>query len=159
MNHQRSSLNARGPRGRLTVALPLTAVAAVAVLAAGCGAESSGAGSVTAQETTPATDLTIAVTDGDTTTWTLTCDPVGGDHPDADAACATLDKSGDQAVPAASTDQMCTQIFGGEQTATITGTWKGKAIDASFSRENGCEIARWDLLTPLLPKVTGSQAS
>ena len=50
-------------------------------------------------------------------------------------------------VPA---DQMCTQIYGGPETATVRGTWQGERVDASFSRQNGCEIARWDAAAGLL---------
>jgi hypothetical protein len=49
-------------------------------------------------------------------------------------------------------DRACTELFGGPETATVTGTWEGRRLDARFSRENGCEISRWDnvrgLLTP-----------
>jgi hypothetical protein len=38
----------------------------------------------------------------------------------------------------------CTQQYGGPETATIKGTLNGEPVDASFSRVNGCEIARWD---------------
>jgi hypothetical protein len=44
----------------------------------------------------------------------------------------------------------CTQIYGGPQTATIAGTLRGKPVDASFSRVNGCETARWGHVQPLL---------
>jgi hypothetical protein len=44
----------------------------------------------------------------------------------------------------------CTQLFGGPQTATVSGTWDGERIDARFSRNNGCEIARWKEAEPLL---------
>jgi hypothetical protein len=46
---------------------------------------------------------------------------------------------------------MCTQIYGGPETARIVGTWAGQAVDARFSRVDGCEIARWRALTGLLP--------
>ncbi|GAA3609351.1 SSI family serine proteinase inhibitor [Kineosporia mesophila] len=160
MDHQRTArpniTDRRRPRpGPLLLAALL---ALVAVLATGCASDSD-SGTVTPQDAPgPATDLTIKVTDGKTTTWSLTCDPAGGDHPDASAACATLEKSGTQALGTPATDQMCTQIFGGEQTATITGTWKGKAVNASLSRKDGCEVARWDQLDPLLPKTSGAQA-
>lgn len=86
-------------------------------------------------------------------TWTLTCDPDGGDHPDAQAACKALadHESALQPVPA---DRQCTQQYGGPETATITGTWGGKRVNAMLSRTNGCEIARWDDLAGLLPKAS-----
>ena len=77
---------------------------------------------------------------------TLTCDPAGGDHPNAEAACAKLAEAGAQIFEPVPADQACTMIFGGPQTATITGTFQGENVDASFSRANGCEIDRWDAL-------------
>ncbi|MET0693573.1 MAG: SSI family serine proteinase inhibitor, partial [Propionibacteriaceae bacterium] len=69
--------------------------------------------------------LTVVYDDGNgkTSTWQLSCDPAGGDHPDPAAACAALTKSAATALPAVSKDKMCTQQFGGPQTATLTGTW------------------------------------
>ncbi|GLY26746.1 SSI family serine proteinase inhibitor [Kineosporia sp. NBRC 101731] len=158
MDHQRIARpnitdRRRHRPGPLLLAAPL---ALVAVLA-GCASDSD-SGTVTPQDApSPATtDLTIKVKDGKTTTWTLTCDPAGGNHPDAETACAALEKNGTQALGTPATDQMCTQIFGGDQTATITGTWKGKAVNASLSRRDGCEVARWEQLDPLLPKVSGA---
>jgi hypothetical protein len=49
----------------------------------------------------------------------------------------------------------CTEIYGGPATATVTGTLRGIRIDASFSRANGCEIARWDRAEKLLGRVPG----
>jgi hypothetical protein len=44
----------------------------------------------------------------------------------------------------------CTQQYGGPEKATVTGTLRGEDVDASFSRENGCEIARWQDAQALL---------
>lgn len=84
---------------------------------------------------------------------TLTCDPAGGNHPNADEACQALDAaaSGDRdpfaPVPP---DQACTFIYGGPKKATVNGTWRDEPVKATFSRTNGCEVARWDALKPLL---------
>jgi hypothetical protein len=45
---------------------------------------------------------------------------------------------------------MCTQIDGGPATAEVSGTWRGERVEAEFSRQNGCEIARWDRVGALL---------
>lgn len=50
--------------------------------------------------------------------------------------------------------QACTMIFGGPETATITGMLRGVDVDAAFSRANGCEIARWELLVKALAPLT-----
>ena len=47
-------------------------------------------------------------------------------------------------------DVACTELYGGPETATVKGTLRGKAVDASFSRNNGCEISRWDAAAELL---------
>ena len=52
-----------------------------------------------------------------------------------------------------SRDKACTQIFGGPETATISGEVDGKPVDARFSRSNGCEVARWQAVSALLDQV------
>lgn len=127
----------------------LLAVAALAVIGA-CGSGAEPGVDDSAPDAPTPTSLTITVvTDesADPRVLGLQCDPPGGDHPNADAACAALEAAEGQAalepVPA---DQPCTEIYGGPQTAVITGTYRGVDVDASFSRENGCEIDRWDAL-------------
>ncbi len=102
------------------------------------------------------TRLTITVRSSakaDPVTRTLTCDPAGGNVPRAEAACAALAKVAiAKPDPFAPTPkgQMCTQIYGGPQVATVKGTYKGRDIDASFNRKNGCEVKRWTDITALL---------
>src|SRR5215203_824793 len=101
----------------------------------------------------PATDLTIMVRDGSgtTSTWRLTCDPPGGTHPDPKAACRALESNGAAALPPVPKDKVCAQIYGGAETATITGTWQGMKIISRFARNDGCQISRWKLMEGLLP--------
>jgi predicted secreted protein len=47
-------------------------------------------------------------------------------------------------------DQACTEIYGGPDIATITGTLRGQSIDTAFHRSNGCGIADWDIFVPLI---------
>jgi hypothetical protein len=141
---------------------------AAAIALAGCGSEQpagngsaaspSGSG-VVRPGTPPQTELTVSVKAAPTakaTTWKLTCGPTGGDHPDAAAACAALaaakEKGKDPFAPVPK-DQMCTQIYGGPQVATVTGTWQGKPVNASFNRKNGCEIQRWSDLSPMFGHI------
>ena len=37
-----------------------------------------------------------------------------------------------------------------QRTATIEGTLRGRRVSARFSRQNGCEVTRWELAKPLL---------
>jgi hypothetical protein len=103
-----------------------------------------------------ATELTITVRESaaaEPVTYTLTCDPAGGDHPDPADACAALEAARAaslnplEPVPA---NMACTEIYGGEQTAVIDGTLDGEPFRTELSRVNGCEIARWDALTPVV---------
>ncbi|MGW3324990.1 SSI family serine proteinase inhibitor [Streptomyces virginiae] len=86
--------------------------------------------------------------------YRLECGPVGGDHPEAEGACARLDqfaREGKDPFAPVSKRQICTMQHGGPATARITGTWNGHKVDATFRRTDGCEIRRWDELEPLLP--------
>jgi Subtilisin inhibitor-like len=119
----------------------LAALAAVLVPAVGCA------------NRTADTDLTIVVNDGSgsTVTWRLTCHPPGGTHPDPEAACRAVETNGAAALPPVPEDKACAQIYGGPETASITGTRQGKQIMSSFARNDGCQISRWKLMEGLLP--------
>lgn len=127
--------------------LLLGAVALVAL--ASCGtdeAKDSPKGSSTSDA---ATSLTIVVTPDEgakSSTYELTCDPAGGDHPQAEQACAALAKAGADVFDPVPANQACTLIYGGPQTATVKGTYDGSDVDASFNRSSGCEIDRWEKL-------------
>ncbi len=103
----------------------------------------------------PATQLKIDYNDGagKVSHWTLTCDPAGGTHPHPALACRTLAAHGKQGLAPVPKGVMCPQIFSGNQTATITGTWKGNPVNASLKLSNGCETGRWRSLSGLLPNV------
>lgn len=140
-------------------ALLLTAVSVL--LLAGCGNQVRGGdtGDDPSVDSAGATDLTVSVKPGrgkDERTYTLTCDPPGGDHPDPAAACRTLDRLDDPFAPVPP-NAMCTEIYGGPQTATVTGTFRGETVNAHFARTNGCEIDRWDKHLGLLVEKGGVQ--
>jgi len=101
--------------------------------------------------------LTVSVDDGSggVTTYSLSCEPAGGDHPDPAAACAALAVAGAEAFGPPDPNQACTEIYGGPQTATVTGTLAGAPVNSTFSRQNGCEIARWDALTAVFANFGG----
>ncbi|TWV45612.1 hypothetical protein FRZ03_16185 [Streptomyces misionensis] len=90
-------------------------------------------------------------------TYEVFCHPSGGRHPDVEGACRELDARtqwGRDVFAPVPPGSVCSMINGGPATARVTGRWAGRPVDASFSRGNGCEIARWDRLVPLLPKIT-----
>jgi hypothetical protein len=47
----------------------------------------------------------------------------------------------------------CTEIFGGPDVVTITGTLDGEAVNAKLTRANGCEIDRFDRFLPVLEEL------
>jgi predicted small secreted protein len=145
----------------------LAVVVASLSLLAGCGTMGSG-GDVTGQPPSGSgatqggtTELTIAVSAGGgrgERTYSLVCDPAGGDHPDPGAACRLLSELKDPFAPVPP-DAMCTEIYGGPQTATVTGTLRGEPVTARFSRTDGCQIARWDKHAVLLVEPGGVEGS
>lgn len=78
----------------------------------------------------------------------LECPAADADAPDADL-CAWLDGAAETIFDPPPADQACTEIYGGPEVARVTGMIDGDKVDATFSRTNGCEIARWDAAMPL----------
>jgi hypothetical protein len=131
------------------------AVALLLVVAAAACGESEEAG----QRAGPQTSIEVTLWPdgrgaGESRTVVLTCEPAGGSRPDPEEACAALYGEADALEPVAS-DVACTQIYGGPQEARIAGVVRGRAVDARFSRNNGCEIDRWERLAPLLEIAAG----
>ena len=95
---------------------------------------------------------------GSSVTWTLRCNPPRGSLPRKALACRQLARGGPRLFAALPPDIVCTQIYGGPQKARVVGTVAGKRVWATFARTNGCEIGRWNRVSPwLLPPggVTG----
>jgi hypothetical protein len=71
--------------------------------------------------------------------------------PNAAAACARLGEVGAQFFTARpNKDVICTQQYGGPQTASITGDIDGTSVVAAFALTDGCEISRWDRVKDIL---------
>lgn len=91
-------------------------------------------------------------------TWTLVCAGVAeGSHPDPVTACAHLTGMQEPFTPLPD-DIICTEQYGGPETARITGQWAGEPVDLELSRVDGCRIAQWDSLQPALPATAGLPA-
>jgi hypothetical protein len=67
--------------------------------------------------------------------------------------CAALAKLKPAAFAPTPADRACTQIYGGPETASVHGTLDGRSVNASFKRTDGCEIARWKAVAPILDEV------
>ncbi len=117
--------------------------ASIAAVVAACGSVQAPAGGAANGAQSAKVDLVIAVKAGPNAkahTWTLRCEPVGGNHPDAQSACSTL--LGAKAPFSRAHPHMCPMIVAGTQTATVKGTFLGQHIDTTFNRV-GCGAERW----------------
>lgn len=85
---------------------------------------------------------------------TLVCNGVeplnGSSVPNPAEACAALQKSGAAVFWPTVPDRSCTMQFGGPQTAQVTGTFRGKPVDKTFSLRDGCAISDWNALSAVL---------
>lgn len=128
----------------------LPAVLLAAVGLGGCGATGD-----PPPPPSPSSDtLTVSVDPGSgaaPTVTSLSCDPVGGDHPDPEGACRALAASASDPFAPVPQDAVCGQIYGGPATATVVGNWQESPVDASFTLVDSCQIKRWERLVPVLP--------
>jgi hypothetical protein len=120
-----------------------------AALLAGCGDDASDGASPG-----PATAVTVTFDpDGEAgrppRTAELTCPPGDGD-PGARAACRALREAPAGTFAPVPGDTACTLQYGGPQEGRIAGRVEGREVDARFTRRNGCEIARYDRVEPVL---------
>ncbi len=82
--------------------------------------------------------------------YTLRCRPAGGTLPQAARACGQLGKIQNPFAPVPR-DTACTQIYGGPQEAVVIGVYGGKSVRTTFTRTDGCQIARWNRVRFLFP--------
>ena len=80
--------------------------------------------------------------------------------PDPAAALATVERYGEDIFfPKPGPPKLCTQLYGGPQVAVVTGTFHGRAVEAVFTRTDGCEISRWKTMAPLLGNAAGASGA
>ena len=134
---------------------PRTLVCCLLALAvAGCGGEQASDDGAVPGEPAPTTQLTVRV------------DP-DGDGPEAvrqarifcdmesrERICGTARDLRPKDFEPTPADVACTELFGGPETATISGTLERRKVDGRFSRQDGCEIARWEKVSPLLAEAS-----
>lgn len=78
-------------------------------------------------------------------TYVVVCGQAGGGD-----RCRRLRAIGGPVGPVAG-GQACSMIYGGPQTAGVRGTWEGRDVRETYRRTNGCEVARWAQMAPVLP--------
>ncbi|MGH3133571.1 MAG: SSI family serine proteinase inhibitor [Gaiellaceae bacterium] len=116
-----------------------------------------GACTVGSAGTSPQTRLTVTYWENglqgaSRVTWTLRCNPARGTLRRPGLACRRLAAGGRALFTPPAPDLVCTQIYGGPQVARVVGRVEGKGVWTTFTRANGCQIARWERVSPwLLP--------
>lgn len=71
----------------------------------------------------------------------------------SEAACRELARMDARTFDPVPSDTPCPELYGGPETARVVGKLEAREIISRFSRVNGCEIARWQDLTPLLEEL------
>lgn len=132
----------------------LTVVASVAAL--------PGAASAT-QAVDQSTRLTVlhrAAPDAPATSADLDCESTAAAGTWTARACAVLrtqaENGSDPFAPVAP-GRVCTVAYGGPQLALVQGRWHGRVVAAEFRRTNGCEVARWNRISPVLDLAVPAQ--
>ena len=121
----------------------LVLLALTLALAAGCGEDDDAPPGATPTAAALA-ELTVEVDPGGKrATVRCAC-------PDDSELCRAVDALDASVFEPTPGNVACTQQYGGPETAKVTGTFRGEPVDARFSRENGCQIARWEDAAPLL---------
>ena len=128
-------------RGVVVLALFLVALALSASLQAGMSSTTS---------------LRIAYWEGPgdspDVVWTVRCNPADGTLSRPGVACRKLAAGGAKLFAPVRPGTVCTEIYGGPQRARVVGMLAGKRIWSTFALRNGCEIDRWQRVSPwLLP--------
>jgi hypothetical protein len=129
-------------------------LAALAMLA-GCGGEEQAGDGGSSGQPAPATQLTVRVDpDGDGPEKAgqaqISC---GRESSERDSPCVAAEQLRPAAFEPTPDDVACTELFGGPETATISGTLEGEKVEGRFSRQDGCEIARWEKVSALLAEA------
>jgi hypothetical protein len=144
---------------RRAAAATLVLAVAVVVVLGGCGDADEPAAQSTSAPPSGAIELTVVYDDGAgaKTSGTLTCRGVDrraegaldGRAPAA-ALCAQARGLAELLTTTPPKRRTCTQIYGGPETAHVTGTIDGEQVDRRFRRTNGCEIADFTRAAGLL---------
>ena len=103
----------------------------------------AGCGSGDDEAPTGATALEVRSYDGErlVSTTTLPCTP-------GDARCARVVALLPRLRPAP--DEACAQVYGGPERLVVEGTAEGAPVRIEVTRADGCQIARYDLLSEAL---------
>jgi hypothetical protein len=138
---------ARGPGLRVIAANCLIAATAATALAACGSAPAPGTGA--AAKPKVSLQVTELSTSGKATKhWTLNCEPTGGTHPKAAAACKVLlGTKNPFAAQAAGTN--CPMILANQPRFIFNGTWFGTHVSKTIV-DGTCTIGVWNKLSKVM---------
>ena len=113
-----------------------------------------------AGDSTAVTSIRVTYWDGSSqhvqsATWTLRCNPASGSLQRPARACGRLAAGGSTLFAPTPRGVACTEIYGGPQKARVVGSVNGARVWATFARTNGCQIARWQRISPWLVPAGG----
>lgn len=162
--------------GQTPIRLPIVAVTILALALAACGSGTDepipvepdggigdGAGPPLGAGADVDLEISVDHPEIDAYAYRVTCDGdtatiEGAESIDAALACARLAQESvrERLVEGPPPDRVCTQVYGGPDTAAISGSIDGRVVDTFIDRTNGCGIAEWDgLLGDVLPPAIG----
>jgi hypothetical protein len=112
------------------------------------------------------TGTTVPAGKGSSIELTLDADGPGGEdarsagvdcpdppRPGPDELCGVVLLKSPEDLEPVPADVACTEIYGGPDTLHVTGTLEGESVDATLTRENGCEIERYDVWRDLTQQL------
>lgn len=113
-----------------------------------------------AEPTAPVTELAVRYSDaaGKVTTFTVDCTSTPrGSVDDPGHSCDLLADAPEQLFQPVPEGKACTLLYGGPEQARVSGRLRGRPIDSTFTRSDGCQIDRWQQLYELglVPAVDG----
>ncbi len=134
--------------------------AVIALVLAGCSSGSS-SGEASMQPPVEQVELEVSIGSTDGPTIATASYSVGSDGTPrgtaflkdgaaAVAAAISAPAIRNRLLAGASPDMVCTETYGGPDMATVKGSIGGHPVATSFNRANGCGLADWQLLEPLI---------
>jgi hypothetical protein len=125
-------------------------VLAVVLASSGLIAVAAASGATSGDTSLRITYWEDSATDASRVTWTLRCSPARGTLARPGRACARLAAGGTKLFAPLPRNIVCTEIYGGPQKARVVGVVDGKHVWSTFTRTDGCQIGRWQRISPWL---------
>ena len=134
----------------------LVLVTLAAAVLAGCGRDAPPAAPAPA----PEIDLRVTASDGSgpRETARVRCTGEGGrvsgflSGRDPTRTCAAASRLARLLTEPPPGDRTCASVYGGPETARVTGRLRAERVDRSFAHTNACESDEWEAARALLPR-------